>query len=668
MNINDIVNGLNGILFSNYTVYALLLAGVLFTIWSGFGQYRALTHGVQVIRGKYDDKADPGAINHFQALSTALSATVGLGNIAGVAVAVALGGPGAILWMWVIGVVGMALKMTEVTQSMLYRNTDDPENPHGGPMFVVRNGLAKAGALRYAAAIGFALVTLFLTYLAYNTFQSWIAIALGGALAVTFLGLGFVSGKAIGTFIGGVFVVTLIISAITGGNMFQAWNVADVTFTYFKIPQVVTGIILAVLVALVIIGGIKRIGKFAGRIVPFMCVSYLLAGLIVLLMHVGEIPAMLMLIVKSGLPTWLGGESAAPEQAFMGGTFGYAALWGIKRALFSSEAGQGSAPIAHSAAKTDEPVREGVVAGLEPFIDTLVVCSVTALVILSTGAFNRGPEAVLPAGDVRVVQVTDEAGTPIANTYTIVTPSPLPSKLPEALRILRATDDGWTSGGNTAFVIIKGDVDANTGRDHRRIVGRVVGEAATGWRIEWPNFTSAVPPELVSYDEAGDIGIYGDYAGASLTAHAFDRAVPGLGMWLVTAAAWLFALSTIISWSYYGEQGVVYLSAWLGESASNAAVLIYKFVYCALILLTTILQMPLLTDRPIIGTDTELDMWTTLGLGVMLVANIPIMLLFGAQAMKAYHSYMGKLKRGEFKAEEHKPASLSDVMEGKDVE
>jgi AGCS family alanine or glycine:cation symporter len=195
-----------------------------------------------------------------------------------------------------------------------------------------------------------------------------------------------------------------------------------------------------------------------------------------------------------------------------------------------------------------------------------------------------------------------------------------------------------------------------------------VGEAATGWRIEWPNFTSAVPPELVSYDEAGDIGIYGDYAGASLTAHAFDRAVPGLGMWLVTAAAWLFALSTIISWSYYGEQGVVYLSAWLGESASNAAVLIYKFVYCALILLTTILQMPLLTDRPIIGTDTELDMWTTLGLGVMLVANIPIMLLFGAQAMKAYHSYMGKLKRGEFKAEEHKPASLSDVMEGKDVE
>src|SRR5690606_28823332 len=122
----------------------LVVAGVLFTAWSGFVQYRSLTHGVQVIRGKYDDKSDPGAINHFQALSTALSATVGLGNIAGVAVAVAVGGPGAVLWMWVIGLIGMSLKATEVTQSMLYRNTDDPENPHGGPMFVVKKGIAES--------------------------------------------------------------------------------------------------------------------------------------------------------------------------------------------------------------------------------------------------------------------------------------------------------------------------------------------------------------------------------------------------------------------------------------------------------------------------------------------------------------------------------------------
>ena len=168
--VNSFVNALNGILFHDYVVFALLFTGVLFTVWSGFGQYRALTHGVGVIRGKYDRKDDPGAINHFQALSAALSATVGLGNIAGVAVAVALGGPGAVFWMWVIGVLGMALKMTEVTQSMLYRNLDNPDEPHGGPMFVVRRGLARRGF------------------------------------------------GAVGNVVGGVFCVTLILSAITGGN------------------------------------------------------------------------------------------------------------------------------------------------------------------------------------------------------------------------------------------------------------------------------------------------------------------------------------------------------------------------------------------------------------------------------------------------------------------
>jgi AGCS family alanine or glycine:cation symporter len=148
-----------------------------------------------------------------------------------------------------------------------------------------------------------------------------------------------------------------------------------------------------VLVGLVIIGGIKRIGAVAGRIVPFMCVIYVLAALYVLVVNFGEIPAMLGLIVKSGLPPFLGGESPSRQGAFLGGTFAYAAMWGVKRALFSSEAGQGSSPIAHSAAKTDEPVREGVVAGLEPFIDTIVVCTLTALVILSSGAYNRDAEA-----------------------------------------------------------------------------------------------------------------------------------------------------------------------------------------------------------------------------------------------------------------------------------
>ncbi|MCC5785279.1 MAG: sodium:alanine symporter family protein [Phycisphaerales bacterium] len=725
--INNFVNTLNGYLFSDFTVYALLFTGVLFTIWSGFGQYRALTHGVGVVRGKYDDGKDPGAINHFQALSAALSATVGLGNIAGVAVAVAIGGPGAILWMWLIGVLGMGLKMTEVTQSMLYRNTDDPDNPHGGPMFVVKNG-----------------------------FKKW--------------GLG-----PLGAAIGAVFVVTLITSAITGGNMFQAWNVADVTATNFQIPQIVSGIILAIVVGLVIIGGIKRIGAVAGRIVPFMCVIYLMAAAYVLIVHFADIPGMLALIVKSGLPTWMGGESADATGAFLGGTFGFAALWGIKRALFSSEAGQGSAPIAHSAAKTDEPAREGVVAGLEPFIDTIVVCTMTALVILASGAYNRGPETdfsteALPT----IVSATERAGeldqaptatledgdwtlgelrapprtatasetraaenegkalpdwqrrdqvfvyataSPgdrqivVSGSVTSVRPEPVirfnPIKQPEdqpayesitvdtvinhgsapswtirseglptmsaegrRIRQTREGESGWRADENV-FMVVHADHNRDRGGDLTRILGRVVRDADNGWTVAWRTTESVTEPRFRTLDDGStDYGVYGDYAGASLTAHAFDRVQPGLGKWLVTIAAWLFAVSTMISWSYYGEQGVYYFCLKLNKATTNAVVLVYKFIYCALIFLTTVAAMNIFTasdgsKQPLIGTDEQLDMWTTLGLGVMLVVNIPIMLIFGAQAMKSYHEYIGRLKRGEL--DPHPAPPITDVAEGKDV-
>ena len=623
--INNTINAINGVLFSDYTVYALLITGVLFTFWSGFGQFRALTHGIAVIRGKYDDKNDPGAINHFQALSAALSATVGLGNIGGVAVAVALGGPGAVLWMWIIGFLGMALKLTEVTQSMLYRNTDDPENPHGGPMFVVKKG-----------------------------FQKW--------------GLG-----PLGAVIGGVFVITLLTSAITGGNMFQAWNVADITYTYHQVPQFATGLILAIVVGLVIIGGIKRIGSFAGRVVPLMCVIYIVAALFVLVMNAGQIPAMLALIVRSGLPGFLGGEDPTAAGAFLGGTFGYAAMWGVKRALFSSEAGQGSSPIAHSAAKTDEPVREGIVAGLEPFIDTIVVCTLTALVILSTGAYNRDAEAEFTfPDDISIVQARDVDGQPVPDAWTLST-SELPYMTQDARRTRQAAENtaGWRNG-EIVFVVVQADQDANTGRDLRRITGTVSREEGDSWTVRWNTLRSTTRPTLRT-DDAGqpDRGIYGDYAAASMTAYAFDRTYPGLGKWVVTIAAWLFAISTMISWSYYGEQGIYYFFGTRGERSARPAVMAYKFIYCALILLTTVAMMPIVaqpdgTRKPLLGTDAELDMWTTLGLGVMLVANIPIMLIFGRQAMKAYHEYNRRMKSGA--DQPHEAPSIVDVVEGKDVE
>ncbi len=666
MALNDILGSLNSVLFSDYTVYALLFTGFVFTVWSGFGQYRALTHGVQVTRGKYDDKNDPGAINHFQALSAALSATVGLGNIGGVALAVALGGPGAIFWMWVIGLLGMSLKMTEVIQSMIYRNTDDPENPHGGPMFVVKKGLAESRGLRLPAGIAFAALAIALGWLGNGEFDSSIPLFVGIALALIFVVLAFT--KISGHVIGGIFVVTLVISAITGGNMFQAWNVADITFTYFQVPQVVTGIILSVLVGMVIIGGIKRIGAVAGRIVPFMCAIYIIAALVVLGMNLGEIPAMLGLIVQSGLPDFLGGSSANASGAFLGGTFGYAAMWGVKRALFSSEAGQGSSPIAHSAAKTDEPVREGVVAGLEPFIDTIVVCTLTALVILSTGAYNRDAESEFTdITNVRVVHA--EGSTPEATLWTLESPS-LPAMTSEARRIRKSAEHmaGWRDG-ETVFFIVAADEDTNTGRNLRKISGTVYRDDADVWHVSWNTLESQTEPTFRVHDDGTvDLGIYGDYAGASMTAYAFDRQFPGLGKWLVSIAAWLFALSTMISWSYYGEQGIYYFVGGLGDRFAKNAAFIYKVIYALLILVTTVLAMPLFgaDKKAIIATEHELDMWTTLGLGVMLVANIPIMWIFAAKSMSAYHEYFRRMKSGADKPHDAPP--LSDVMEGKDVE
>lgn len=624
---------LNTVLWHNAVLYTVLATGILFTFWSKFCQVRALTHGVAVLRGKYDKKNDPGAINHFQALSAALSATVGLGNIGGVALAIALGGPGAVFWMWVIGLVGMALKTTEVVQSMLYRNTSDPENPQGGPMWVVRDGFRKINP------------------------------SLG----------------TLGSLIGGFFCITLLLSAVTGGNMFQAWNVAEVTHSYFpSVPKILVGMVMTLIVGMVIIGGIKRIGSVTGRLVPFMCGLYLLAALYVILSHLGEVPAMFKLIITSAFsPAEAGGS-------FLGGTAGYAFLWGMKRALFSSEAGQGSAPIAHSAAKTDEPVREGIVAGLEPFIDTLVVCTLTTLVILLSGAWNRGPEAVFektPAltHPTRLVVLEDSKekellgvviekndqevkflnGNPavgespfrtwpltsiqkeeISESHWIPESNEVPSKDFESKRI-----SGDWAPYNTVFMIAQRSVaDLNTGRDLYRMHGTLVDVGKDALVISWKPLEATEESEPVLRGPE----IYNDFVGAALTGHAFDRVTPGLGMWLVTVSCWLFAISTLISWSYYGEQGIVYL---LGSKA----VMPYKVVYCLLILIATC---------GVIRTDIELDSITALGTGVMLWANIPIMWIFGRTAMKAYADYMSRLDSGQMTA--HASTSVVDMVEGRD--
>jgi len=562
----------NAILWHDYVLYAMVITGLTFTIWSGFCQYRALTHGVHVIRGRYDEADDPGAINHFQALATALSATVGLGNIGGVAIAISLGGPGAVFWIWVIGALGMATKLTEVILSMLYRNTDEEDNPHGGPMYVIQKGLKER-------------------------FPN--------------------SGKT-GGIIGGLFCITCLIMAATGGNMFQAWNVGTLTEVYFGVPSVASGMLLAVIVGMVIIGGIKRIGAVAGRLVPIMVALYLMAAVYVLTVNFAEIPAMFSLIFTGAFST------LNASGAFIGGTMGYAFMFGMKRAVFSNEAGQGTSPIAHSAAKTSEPVREGIVAGLEPFLDTIVVCTLTALVILSTGVWQRGAEAVL---------LDQPRFTESSEGWTLED------------SLVSARDGAAWSAGENVFLIVTADENPRSGNKLHRIDGTMLLAENGDYIVEWTTLAVNKKPYI------SDRGIYLSYAGATLTAKAFDTMIPGLGKWLVTLAVWLFAISTMISYSYYGEQAMVFL-------AGEKSVMPYKVVYCLLAIVATLGYLQ---------TDAQLDNLSGFGTGVMLFVNVPIIWFFGNQAMRAYKDYIRRLDAGEF-GPGHEAPDLEDVISGADVE
>ncbi len=542
-----VIEAIGGFLWNNYTLYAVVATGIVFTIWSGFSQYYALTHGFKVIKGDYDNDDDPGAISHFQALSTALSATVGLGNIGGVALAISLGGPGAVFWMWVVGFLGMAIKLSEVSLSMIHRNIDQADNPSGGPMWVVeRNFSGKTGPL-----------------------------------------------KILGKLIAGTFCFALIVNTITAGNMFQAWNVANLTQAYFGVPTMATGTILALIVGAVIIGGIKRIGAVTSKLVPIMLLIYILACIYVLAINFTAIPEMLKLIVSAAF------SPMESSNAFLGGTAGSAFIFGMQRALFSNEAGQGSSAIAHSAAKTDEPIREGVVAGLEPFIDTIVVCTMSALVILVTGIWNRPAE----------VQLTELSINPSEQSWSI-----------DGV----INDAPSLKNGDKVFMIYSGSGNTESGNNLHKVYGTVLVDGPKK-SVEWNKISSDKRPET-----NGEV--YLDYVGANLTAAAFDKVSSGLGKWLVTLASWLFAISTMISWSYYGEKGVSFL---LGEKA----ILSYKLSFCVLAIFST---------TGFIQTDRELNLFANLGTGLCIMANLPILWLFGYQAIRDYKKYITKLKNGEF--------------------
>ncbi len=337
--INHLI-GLYNEYIGGYLILILLVpTGIYFTIKYRFLQVTHFRHAIRLVAGKYSKKEDTGDVSHFKALTTALSGTVGTGNIVGVSLAIYLGGPGAIFWLWVTGFFGMMLKMVECTLAQIFRKVNADGTISGGPMYYIEIGLKEK----------------------LGRFAKPLALIFAGAAALCTLGT---------------------------GNMAQANSISDVLLTSYQVPVLITGIILAVLVLLIIVGGLKRIANVTSALVPFMAVLYFLAAIIVIGVHWRDLPDAFGLIISSAF------TGTAATGGFVGSTFIMTLVWGVRRGLFSNEAGQGSAPMAHAAAKTEHPMREGFVASLEPMVDTLIICTLTALVVVITGAWSSGIQGV----------------------------------------------------------------------------------------------------------------------------------------------------------------------------------------------------------------------------------------------------------------------------------
>lgn len=329
---NDYVGG--------YLILLLLIPTGLFLIFRlKFLNVTMLRHTVRVVAGKFDRKGDSGDVNHFKALTTALSATVGMGYIVGVSLSIYLGGPGAVFWLWVTGFLGMIIKYSECTLSHKFRRFNSDGTVSGGPMYYMEYGLKdKLGKFAKIMALIFAFAT--------------------------------------------------ILCSLGTGNMAQTNSMSDALLTNYSVPAWLSGIVITFLAFLIIVGGIKRIAEVTSFLVPFMAIFYVLGVLIVLFAEFDQILPTLNLIVSDAF------TGAAATGGFVGSTFFATMIWGVRRGLFSNEAGQGSSPIAHAAAKTKYPAREGLVASLEPLVDTLIICTMTALVILLTGAWHSGIKGV----------------------------------------------------------------------------------------------------------------------------------------------------------------------------------------------------------------------------------------------------------------------------------
>lgn len=521
-------------------VLALIGTGLFLTFRLGFVQFRRLGHGAAVATGRYDDPDDPGDVTHFQALSTALSATVGIGNIGGVALAIHFGGPGALFWMWLTALVGMATKFAEVTLAQHYRAVDDKADGAsvaGGPMYYIERGLGPA----------------------------WRPLAL-------------------------FFAIMLGLTAFLTGNGVQANTVADTMEAIFSVDPAMTGAVTAAIVAAVILGGIQRIGKVTSILAPAMALLYVTAAGVILLMNAGEIIPTLGLVVR---------EAFSPSAGIAGtgvGAILVTMMWGVKRGLFSNEAGQGSAPIAHAAARTDEPVSEGVVALLEPFIDTIVICTMTALVIVITGVWSQRvtTELTLDGGDLSYVSEKADGGW-----ADVDEPEPV------------VVEDGIPSAG--AAQLAWHDVPVE-----RYFVDEELTQPFSG-------VLDPAGKRATARDGTVHESLWGNAveSGAPLTMLGFQRGLSSLGNfghYVVLLCVVLFGISTAISWSYYGDRCAQYV---LGDKA----VLPYRIVFVAMHFAGAVVPLKLAWD---LGDVL---------LGIVILPNLIALVMLSPQVAEMTRSY-----------------------------
>ena len=488
----------------------LIGSGIFFTIYLGFPQIKYFKHGWRILSGRYVKEDTQGETTPFQALTTALSGTVGTGNIGGVALAIFLGGPAAIFWMWITAFFGMTTKFVEVTLAHKYREVLPDGSISGGPMYYIENGLN----------------------------MKWLAI---------------------------LFSICLLLMCLGTGNMPQISSIAVIMNDTFSIPKFVTGAVLAVLLWMVIIGGIKRIAQIASKLVPFMAFWYLVGSFAVIISNYENIiPSLQSIFVHVFTP-------AAAVGGFLGASVAAALTRGVNRGLYSNEAGQGSAPIAHASSKTENPIEEGMVSILEPFIDTIIICTITGLVILSSGVWtekfdNRFEESAMCYLDGSYSDQNQE-DVSVLQKYI------LSCSGPETYTGKEEIKDGKMQNLSVTLMHNRSVAEQIFYREDGQIFNGLI-EIEKG-KLKTENLSVEGSSLLI---------------GADLTGKAFTRSIFGeYGQYIVAIGLLLFAFSTAIAWSYYGDRATVHL---FGEGW----VLYYRIIYVGAFFTAAVIDTKIVWD------------------------------------------------------------------------